>query len=562
MIRIRNPVSNIDVIINVFKSLYSDFSNVDFFDLDNIAEFFAREKLASSSGYTGDEALRRSYQIKDDSRKSMKMQAKSYTEIYRLLGWIQSKEDVALNFTFSYLGVHVAMSGEAAKDIFEQCLLGITYPNLILDVKFKNKNKPFVSILKFAYDLDGKINRDEILLGPMNIIDGSSKKQINEKLNLIKSLRKTKNIKKLNDAIQDLSEELSMKTNSVRNLTRFVISSLVYSKWFKKDSINIYGKKTDFLILTDKGEKKYQLIKNSINLYGCDLPNDKSLISEISNYSLLLMLKYADFDIQDDLKKYDSLKSILQEKCNKNQILFSPFQYFSSKEILKYMPDKIIKTNEIKIESSIEIEEIEIIYYESNKTISYLKSEKNTTSTIEKIYKTHFEKSKNINKSINNFLKDVASMKQADFYPLVADMLSFIFNRKATTSPAGNNNLRYDVIIQDDHYSIPVEVKSPTEEIMLSVKAIRQALENKIILLSRKPYPTTYSLCSIAIGFTVPNKRSDVYHLINDIYHTYKINIAIADMKDLTLAVIRCYENNESLDILDFDNYKGKVEFN
>lgn len=86
MIRFRNPVSDMNIVIGVFKKLYLEFSNIEYFDLDNIAEFFAREQLASSSGYIGDEALKRSYSIPDDSRKSMKMQAKSYSELYRFLG--------------------------------------------------------------------------------------------------------------------------------------------------------------------------------------------------------------------------------------------------------------------------------------------------------------------------------------------------------------------------------------------------------------------------------------------------------------------------------------------
>lgn len=73
MIRFRNPISDMGILIENFKKMYVEFSNMDYFDLDNIAEFFAREQLASSSGYIGDEALKRSYQIKDDSRKSMKM---------------------------------------------------------------------------------------------------------------------------------------------------------------------------------------------------------------------------------------------------------------------------------------------------------------------------------------------------------------------------------------------------------------------------------------------------------------------------------------------------------
>ncbi|EJN6799483.1 hypothetical protein NQQ47_003130, partial [Listeria monocytogenes] len=55
MIRFRNPVSDMNIVIGVFKKLYLEFSNIEYFDLDNIAEFFAREQLASSSGYIGDE---------------------------------------------------------------------------------------------------------------------------------------------------------------------------------------------------------------------------------------------------------------------------------------------------------------------------------------------------------------------------------------------------------------------------------------------------------------------------------------------------------------------------
>ena len=97
---------------------------------------------------------------------------------------------------------------------------------------------------------------------------------------------------------------------------------------------------------------------------------------------------------------------------------------------------------------------------------------------------------------------------------------------------------------------------------MLSVKAIRQALENKIILLSRKPFPTTFDLSSMAIGFNAPNKRSDVYQLIEDIYQTYSINIAIADMRDLVCAMLHCFKNKTKLNISDLENYRGRLIFN
>ena len=49
-----------NILIDNFKKMYVEFSEMDYFDLDDMAEFFAREQLASSSGYIGDEALKRS----------------------------------------------------------------------------------------------------------------------------------------------------------------------------------------------------------------------------------------------------------------------------------------------------------------------------------------------------------------------------------------------------------------------------------------------------------------------------------------------------------------------
>jgi hypothetical protein len=152
-------------------------------------------------------------------------------------------------------------------------------------------------------------------------------------------------------------------------------------------------------------------------------------------------------------------------------------------------------------------------------------------------------------------------MKQSDFYPLVASLLGYIFNRNAFAPSAGNNNMRYDVMIPDSMYSIPVEVKSPTEEEMLSVKAIRQAIENKVLLMARKPYPTIFSMCSIACGYKLPNDRSDVYKLIEEIYETYSINIAILDMGSLIKAALHCAKTDSYYEIADFNEKRGVIKF-
>ena len=560
MIRFRNPISDMGILIQNFKKMYVEFSNMDYFDLDNIAEFFAREQLASSSGYIGDEALKRSYQIKDDSRKSMKMQAKSYAELFRFLGWITSTQK-ALNFTFTYLGIHVALSGDGAKALFEQCLLGIEYPNHVLDVKFTDKNKPFVNMLIFANKLDGKIHRDEILLGAMNLTNGYDKELIDEKVDCLKKIRATKDINVLEKEIQKLADENEMQTNSVRNLTRFVISALEFSGWFEKKNLKVYSRKSPFLILTDKGKNMIKKIEESYNLTGESIDLNDEETKEIIDIAVLNFFKRANFDVESDLKKHTIMLNKLKEKFSKEDILFSPYQFFSGEELDIVLPQYTITSGTEHRDFEIETD-LNIHSFKNEILVESKKSELTKNEQINKLLKSKLkEHSDKIDDAVNQFIKEISIMKQTDFYPLIASLTGFIFNRDAFAPPAGNNNMRYDVMIPDEKYSIPVEVKSPTEEEMLSVKAIRQALENKILLLARKPYKTEYEVSSVACGFKVPNDRSDVYKLIEEIYETYNINIAILDVETLIRAAFYCAITNSYYDVEEFIGKRGVIKF-
>lgn len=559
MIRFRNPISDMSILIENFKKMYVEFSNMDFFDLDNIAEFFAREKLASSSGYIGDEALKRSYQIKDDSRKSMKMQAKSYSELFRFLGWITSGEK-ALNFNFTYLGAHVALSGNGATALFEQCLLGIEYPNNILDVKFSDINKPFVNMLLFASELDGKINRDEILLGPMNLSDGYNATEIENSINYLKRIRNTKSLSTLNKEIQKLADANDMQVNSVRNLTRFVISSLEFTGWFNKQNISIYGRPMHFLVLTDKGREAVEAIKKAYNINGSSIDLDDDISKELAETALLCMFKRADFDVDRELSEHKILLSDIKKKTGKTDILFSPYQFFSRKELDKVLPSYTLSSGtehrdtEVATDAGLHSHKSEA-FVESKK--SELTKNEQISRKLEKILQVE---NGNLDIAVAKYMQITSTMKQSNFYPLVADLLGFIFNRAAFAPPAGNNNMRYDVMVPDEKYSIPVEVKSPTEEEMLSVKAIRQALENKVLLLARKPFSTTYEQLSIACGFKLPNDRSDVYKLIDEIFEIYQINIALLDMETLIRAAFYCVITNSYYEINDLIGQRGVIK--
>lgn len=128
--------------------------------------------------------------------------------------------------------------------------------------------------------------------------------------------------------------------------------------------------------------------------------------------------------------------------------------------------------------------------------------------------------------------ENIRLMKQSEFYALVCELLNSL-GFDAKESRHGDTNNRMDAIIYDNKHSIGIEIKSPTETEYVNIKAIRQALENKIILLSRKWLPTDKPITSLAIGYKIPNKRSEVFELIDDIKNTYDINIGIIGIKTL-----------------------------
>ena len=136
---------------------------------------------------------------------------------------------------------------------------------------------------------------------------------------------------------------------------------------------------------------------------------------------------------------------------------------------------------------------------------------------------------------------------QTTFYPLIATLFKVIgFN--CSFSRPGDNGARWDAIIDDPTRSIPIEIKSPTEEQHLSIKAIRQALENKIVLLSRRTHITTPEVASLAVGYFMPNERAEVSRLISDIKATYGYKIGVIDLHSLLSLAISVLVDKRGFD--------------
>lgn len=157
---------------------------------------------------------------------------------------------------------------------------------------------------------------------------------------------------------------------------------------------------------------------------------------------------------------------------------------------------------------------------------------------------------------IEKLFDESITATQTRFYPFVA-MLFRVMGLDCQASRPGDNGARWDAIIVDSEESIPIEIKSPTEEQHLSLKAIRQALENKVILLSRETHPTLPETTSLAVGYYLPNDRAEVTNLMSDFKTAYGYNIGIMDLKTLLTIAVTIIYDEKTFNIAELNRLEG-----
>ena len=143
--------------------------------------------------------------------------------------------------------------------------------------------------------------------------------------------------------------------------------------------------------------------------------------------------------------------------------------------------------------------------------------------------------------------EEMITATQTTFYPFVA-MLFRVLGFDCQASRPGDNGARWDALIVDEANSIPIEIKSPTEEQHISLKAIRQALENKVILLSRETHPTKPETTSLVVGYYLPNDRAEVTNLLMDFMSVYGVKIGVIDLLTLLRISVSHIVNGSTFD--------------
>lgn len=347
--RFSNAVSDIDRFVSTYKQLFNHFigksNNGEYFNHVEAASFLALEGLASSLGAIGAEALSRSTRA-DKSRDPLYNQHKSYSEIFRMLGWYETGS-MQTNFKLSEYGEYIAETSDrqTLKKLLSLNFLHIVSPNPSTTVRGGNILRPFSMILKLMLLLDGRINRDEMIIGVLACENDKESNVLQDTAQKIRSMRK-EGFDTVTRTIQDIMRENNMQSDAtLGNYTRFPISALKWAGWAESENDkSIYGKSVKFLHLTSQGEC---LAKELMNIPDIRL-DDISSYSDIERASFVVLSNLQKLrKIGFDLGSYTECIPILMENCKSifndfnisdDRYLFFGYQE-STRELLKIGDD-------------------------------------------------------------------------------------------------------------------------------------------------------------------------------------------------------------------------------
>lgn len=556
MLRFPNPGSTTANFLAVYQAAFERLQG-QVVTLDDIVAATVDANLATSSGYMGSEAISRSTRP-DRSRDPLYNQLKMYAELFRILGWLHPTEQSALNYTFTLLGHQVVAAGPHYLPLLGETVLGVSYPSHVLSVRGEHDLRPFAFILKTMSACGYALSRDEMIVGPLSAESDRHAESIDLMVEKITGMRKNQQASL--KALQEVSAERQIQINTLKNYTRWPIAIMRDCGWTEKVRIRFQeGGSFEAHQLTEIGKGVAERLKIAVDIRVDQIDSlsadEKNAICTYCHYS---MLEKADFDLTPVRSKLELQTSSLNSAYESlgiehdRPLLFSPFQSLSIADIRSIFPlseeathvseRALIVSGSVIGRGSRDHLFVEPKLVQQDHGTDDRES-KGLETVLQELLATHDSDLD----AAKAFALSRASDTQQQFYPLVSHLFQ-ILGYNSQYSRAGVNYQRWDAWVMLDELVVPIEIKSPTEEAFLSTKAIRQALENKVILLSRGGLSTSEKITSLIVGYQLPNERGDMSSLIDDIYGAFGISIGVIDLETLTLLAMRAIVENITID--------------
>lgn len=563
IITLRNAASNFDSMLEIHRKIFEAF-HFNKFDLSSIASFFAEQRLMASNGRVGLEARERAFN-ENTSLDSMLMQVKAYGEIYRLLGlWRSESDKEKTKYRITFLGELILKSSVGYhKGLLAQCWLGIQLPNFVIeDRDSRNQTRIIWSYLRAIDAMKRPLSKQGLIYICHTLQDDENSDEFNGKVQSLNDLPYT-NKAKLKSALEQIAQSAlpkPIKTTTLDNSTRLTIAALKQFGWTKGVGNNSYELSEYGKDLVDSYSKYYRPTAQEVMAMSFEL---RKAISIVGLIQLLDRANIPTHYLRFQLK-YNKNRNIIWNNSlfnnEQTEILFSPYQALAPKDLIEIFGDKIENYQNLKPipleqknhsytannsdNNTFSTETIVTIEYSSNNQPTHFQANNKILNEFTELYT---DKKLGFDKAICRLNDDYSNSKQFEFYEAIAALFRIIgFNAQA--SRAGQNSSRFDAIITHETQSIPIEIKSPTEERNLSVKGIRQALENKIVIESRKEYASTRETSSFLVGYLYPNERSEVHDLLKYIKNYYGISIAVISFEELMRMAFTKHLNPQAFD--------------
>ena len=552
MLRFPNPGSTTGNFVAVYTAAFERLHR-EVINLDDIVGATVKANLATSSGHMGSEAIARSTR-EDRSRDPLYNQLKMYAELFRALGWLHPTEESSLTYTFTLLGHQVVAAGPHYLPLLGETAVGIAHPSHVLSIKGDHDLRPLAFILRTMLACGDAISRDEIIVGPLSASTDRETGSVETIAAKVRALRESE--RAIQDALEGIAGERRTQINTLKNYTRWPIAIMRDCGWTEKVRLRFRkdGKSFEAHRLTLAGKNVARRILASADLRVDQVDGlsfeEKAAISVEAHYR---MLERAGFDIEPVRKKLQLQASVFNRALDhlsierNRPLLFSPFQSLFVGDIRKIFSaseqGSMVREREAVFGKIIGRGNRHHLFVEPKFVRRVHKIKDSTTRSLEGELVALRQKHRSDEVAAAAFALSRALDTQIQFYPVVSQLFR-VLGFKSDYSRAGVNSQRWDACVWLDSIAVPIEIKSPTEEAFLSTKAIRQALENKIVLLARGGLKTNRDITSLIVGYQIPNERGDMSSLIDDIYSAFSIKIGVIDLGTLALLALRAVTEN------------------
>ena len=580
MFRFPNPSSTLLHFVLVYQAAF-DRLHGHVINLDDIVKATVDANLATSSGYVGDEAIARSTRP-DRSLDPLFNQLKMYAELFRWLGWLRSTEESASKYTFTLLGEQVVAAGRQWQPLLEESVLGIECPNHVIDVHHQHHIRPFATILKTMLACNHGLSRDEMIVGPLSASTDRATDALRKLAAKVNTLRETPS--HIQSALEKLEEDLGIKIDTMRNYTRWPLAVLRDLEWTKKDKEPFMTGNEQFEIhrLTPRGIDRAISLSNAVDLRTDQV--DKLTFDQkraFSRWAHFSMMERSGFDLTPVKKQMNSDRNLVQSVLkllgipDSMAVLFSPFQSLSASDATSFFPihgSSPVKQNVEEKTTGIGVGRgslndlfvaprfVSTQYMESVgllERVDRLRWDPSAVfdASVREELQKYMRLTSTLDDAAIRFTKSRLNDRQNEFYPLVTSLFR-LMGFWSDHSRAGVNYQRRDAYVKLEGLEHPIEIKSPAEELHLSTKSIRQALENKVIQLSRGSF-TRWQDSTFVVGYHYPNERGEMWMLINDIYVAFGFRVGVIDLKNLSLLALKSVFEDLSVDEEQLSELKG-----